>query len=35
VYYSAQIFFWGAEFTKVYTRTLRSQWGRRLPPPAR
>ena len=29
VYYSAQIFFWGAEFTKVYTRTLRSQWGRR------
>jgi membrane protein len=29
VYYSAQIFFWGAEFTKVYTRTVRSQWGRR------
>ena len=28
VYYSAQIFFWGAEFTKVYTRTVRSQWGR-------
>jgi len=29
VYYSAQIFFWGAEFTKVYTRTVRSQWDRR------
>ena len=29
VYYSAQIFFWGAEFTKVYTRTVRTQWGRR------
>jgi membrane protein len=29
VYYSAQIFFWGAEFTKVYTRTVRSQWHRR------
>ena len=29
VYYSAQMFFWGAEFTKVYTRTLRSQWDRR------
>ena len=29
IYYSAQIFFWGAEFTKVYTRTLRSQWDRR------
>jgi membrane protein len=26
VYYLAQIFFWGAEFTKVYTRTVRSQW---------
>lgn len=29
VYYSAQIFFWGAEFTKVYTRTVRAQWDRR------
>jgi membrane protein len=29
VYYSAQLFFWGAEFTKVYTRTLGSQRGRR------
>jgi membrane protein len=29
VYFSAQIFFWGAEFTKVYTRTVRSQWDRR------
>ncbi len=28
VYYSAQLFFWGAEFTKVYTRTLGSQRGR-------
>lgn len=25
VYYSAQIFFWGAEFSKVYTKTLGSQ----------
>jgi len=25
VYYSAQLFFWGAEFTKVYTRALGSQ----------
>jgi membrane protein len=25
VYYSAQLFFWGAEFTKVYTRTMGSQ----------
>ena len=25
VYYSAQLFFWGAEFTKVYTRTVGSQ----------
>jgi membrane protein len=24
VYYSAQLFFWGAEFSKVYTRTLRT-----------
>jgi membrane protein len=24
VYYSAQLFFWGAEFTKVYTKTLSS-----------
>jgi membrane protein len=29
VYYSAQIFFWGAEFTKVYTRTVGSRRGRR------
>ena len=28
VYYSAQLFFWGAEFTKVYTRTVGSQRGR-------
>ncbi|MEN6607352.1 MAG: YihY/virulence factor BrkB family protein [Bryobacteraceae bacterium] len=28
VYYSAQLFFWGAEFTKVYTRTAGSQRGR-------
>jgi membrane protein len=25
LYYSAQLFFWGAEFSKVYTRTLGSQ----------
>jgi membrane protein len=29
VYYSAQLFFWGAEFTKVYTTTVRSQRGRK------
>lgn len=28
VYYSAQLFFWGAEFTKVYTRTAGSQRDR-------
>jgi uncharacterized BrkB/YihY/UPF0761 family membrane protein len=28
VYYSAQLFFWGAEFTKVYTKTVGSQWHR-------
>jgi membrane protein len=28
VYYSAQLFFWGAEFTKVYTKTAGSQRGR-------
>ena len=28
VYYSAQLFFWGAEFSKVYTRTVGSQRGR-------
>ena len=28
VYYSAQLFFWGAEFTKVYTRTVGSQCRR-------
>jgi len=27
VYYSAQLFFWGAEFTKVYTKTMGSQCG--------
>ena len=27
VYYSAQLFFWGAEFTKVYTRTMRIPMG--------
>jgi len=25
VYYSAQLFFWGAEFSKVYTKTVGSQ----------
>lgn len=28
VYYSAQLFFWGAEFSKVYTQTLGSQRDR-------
>jgi membrane protein len=28
VYYSAQLFFWGAEFTKVYTKILGSQCER-------
>jgi membrane protein len=28
VYYSAQLFFWGAEFSKVYTKTLGSQCDR-------
>jgi len=28
VYYSAQIFFWGAEFSKVYRRSLGSQSAR-------
>ena len=28
VYYSAQLFFWGAEFTKVYTKTEGSQRDR-------
>jgi membrane protein len=27
VYYSAQLFFWGAEFTKVYAKTVGSQHG--------
>jgi membrane protein len=27
VYYSAQLFFWGAEFSKVYTKTVGSQRG--------
>jgi membrane protein len=29
VYYSAQLFFWGAEFVKVYTKTVGSQRERR------
>lgn len=28
VYYSAQLFFWGAEFSKVYTKTMGSLSGR-------
>ena len=28
VYYSAQLFFWGAEFSKVYTKTVGSQRDR-------
>ena len=35
VYYSAQLFFLGAEFTKVYTKTFGSQFARqfeRVPP---
>jgi membrane protein len=32
VYYSAQLFFLGAEFTKVYTRTFGSQFSRKLQP---
>jgi membrane protein len=27
LYYSAQLFFWGAEFTKVYKQTMESQGG--------
>jgi membrane protein len=27
VYYSAQLFFWGAEFSKVYTKAVGSQRG--------
>lgn len=30
VYYSAQLFFWGAEFTKVYTKTVGSQYRSNL-----
>jgi membrane protein len=30
VYYSAQLFFLGAEFTKVYTRTYGSHFARKL-----
>jgi membrane protein len=33
VYYSAQLFFLGAEFTKVYTRTYGSQRGGAVAPP--
>jgi len=29
VYYSAQLFFWGAEFSNAYTKTVGSQSGRR------
>jgi membrane protein len=32
VYYSAQLFFLGAEFTKVYTRTFGSQFTNKLQP---
>ena len=32
VYYSAQLFFLGAEFTKVYTRTYGSHFARKLNP---
>jgi membrane protein len=32
VYYSAQLFFLGAEFTKVYTRTFGSQFSGKLQP---
>jgi len=32
VYYSAQLFFLGAEFTKVYTRTYGSHFARKLEP---
>ena len=31
VYYSAQLFFWGAEFSKVYTKAVRFQRGLRNP----
>ena len=34
VYYSAQLFFLGAEFTKVYTRTYGSHFARKLEPGA-
>ena len=30
IYYSAQLFFWGAEFSKVYTKTVGSQSDRRF-----
>jgi membrane protein len=29
VYYSAQLFFWGAEFTKVYAKNVGSRYGRK------
>jgi membrane protein len=32
VYYSAQLFFLGAEFTKVYARTYGSHFARKLQP---
>ncbi len=34
VYYSAQLFFWGAEFSKVYTRTLGSLAAQRSDGPS-
>jgi membrane protein len=30
VYYSAQLFFWGVEFSKVYTKTLGARIGRHV-----
>jgi uncharacterized BrkB/YihY/UPF0761 family membrane protein len=32
VYYSAQVIFFGAEFTKIYTRTFGSQFSRQFQP---
>ncbi len=34
LYYSSLVFFWGAEFTKVYTRTMGSRLTERLRPDA-
>jgi membrane protein len=30
IYYSAQLFFWGAEFTKMYAKTVGSQHDQNL-----